>query len=328
MTGKRTRGRAARDIRTRHPACRPVAQGEFRHAVREWCTVCRCHADGRGDLPDARTGPVRLPVRGLHREHGRPCRPPAPPRPRLTPRCPQAAPDVAGPVTSCAFQLTPVNGYHFDSAALAMSVNWRGNRQTFLDDLRRAGLVDRDGRLTDWHYITSAITPQAEARLKDALWQRRHRSADLQNSVTKRDNELTAVSPKPPVYKERPHVTRTESENSDPLRRCRVECFSSNGDDDQGTHVERQATDGPGRDGCGCQPSHATRSRPDACEPSRMDAQHGTSTRDHRGSRHRRARPRYLPLDPVQMVEQIMALWTQLPTAPDRPVHPHPGPAA
>ena len=69
------------------PACRPVAQGGFRHAVREWRTVCRRHADGRGDLPDARPGPVRLPGRGLHREHGRPCRPPAPPRPRLIPSC-------------------------------------------------------------------------------------------------------------------------------------------------------------------------------------------------------------------------------------------------
>jgi hypothetical protein len=73
---------------------------------------------------------------------------------------------------------------HVDSAALALAVNWRGNRQTFLDDLRRAGLVDSDGRLADWQYITSAITPQAEARLKAALRQRRHRSADLQNSVT------------------------------------------------------------------------------------------------------------------------------------------------
>ena len=35
MTGMHTRGKAARDIRTRHPACRRVAQGEFRHAVRE-----------------------------------------------------------------------------------------------------------------------------------------------------------------------------------------------------------------------------------------------------------------------------------------------------
>jgi len=33
----------------------------------------------------ARPGPVCLPGRGLHREHGRPCRPLAPPRPRLTP---------------------------------------------------------------------------------------------------------------------------------------------------------------------------------------------------------------------------------------------------
>ena len=73
---------------------------------------------------------------------------------------------------------------HVDSAALAMAVTWRGNRQTFLDDLRRAGLVDSDGRLADWQYITSAITPQSEARLKAALRQRRHRSADLQNSVT------------------------------------------------------------------------------------------------------------------------------------------------
>jgi len=30
--------------------------------------------------------PLRLPGRGLHREHGRPCRPTAPPRPRLIPR--------------------------------------------------------------------------------------------------------------------------------------------------------------------------------------------------------------------------------------------------
>ena len=93
--------------RTSHPACRPVAQGEFRHAVREWCTVCQCHADGRGDLPDARPGPARLPGRGLHREHGRPCRPPAPPRLRLIPGCLQATPDVAGPVTWCAFPTDP-----------------------------------------------------------------------------------------------------------------------------------------------------------------------------------------------------------------------------
>jgi len=93
--------------RTRHPACRPVAQGEFRHTVREWRTVCRRHADGRGDLPDARPGPVRLPGRGLHRGHGRPCRPPAPPRSRLIPGCLQAAPDVAGPVTWCAFPTDP-----------------------------------------------------------------------------------------------------------------------------------------------------------------------------------------------------------------------------
>ena len=73
---------------------------------------------------------------------------------------------------------------HVDSAALAMSVNWRGNRQTFLDDLRRAGLVDSDGRLSNWHYITSAITPQAESRLKAALRQRRHRCPDLQPRVT------------------------------------------------------------------------------------------------------------------------------------------------
>ena len=65
--------------------CRPVAHGKFRHAVREWRPVCRRHADGRGDLPDARPGPVRLPGRGLHREHGQPCRPPA--HPRLTPGC-------------------------------------------------------------------------------------------------------------------------------------------------------------------------------------------------------------------------------------------------
>ena len=89
------------------PACRPVAHGEFRHAVREWCTVCRRHADGRGDLPHARTGPLRLPGRGLHREHGRPCRPPAPPRSRLIPGCLQATPDVAGPVTWCAFPTDP-----------------------------------------------------------------------------------------------------------------------------------------------------------------------------------------------------------------------------
>ncbi|NBT26535.1 MAG: hypothetical protein EBT09_08305 [Actinobacteria bacterium] len=67
------------------PACRPVAQGEFRHAVREWCTVCRCHADGRGDLSGERPGPLRQPDRCLHRAHGRPYRPPPPPRLRLTP---------------------------------------------------------------------------------------------------------------------------------------------------------------------------------------------------------------------------------------------------
>ena len=95
------------NVRSGLPACRPLAQGEFRHAVREWCTVCRCHAAGRGDLPDARPGPVRLSGRDLHREHGRPCRPPDPPRPRLIPGCLQAAPDVAGPVTSCAFPTDP-----------------------------------------------------------------------------------------------------------------------------------------------------------------------------------------------------------------------------
>ena len=106
---------------------------------------------------------------------------------------------------------------HVDSAALAIAVNWRGTRQTFLDDLRRAGLVDSDGRLANWQYITSAITPQAEARLQAALRQRRHRSADLQTSVTKRDNELTTAPPKPPVYKERTRVTRAESEISSSL---------------------------------------------------------------------------------------------------------------
>jgi len=106
---------------------------------------------------------------------------------------------------------------HVDSAALAMAVNWRGNRQTFLDDLRRAGLVDSDGRLADWQYITSAITPQAEARLKDAIRQRRHRSADLQNGVTKRDRQVTEAPPKPALYKERVRVTRAESENRDSL---------------------------------------------------------------------------------------------------------------
>lgn len=106
---------------------------------------------------------------------------------------------------------------HVDSAALALAVTWRGNRQTFLDDLRRAGLVDSDGRLANWHYITSAITPQAEARLKDAIRQRRHRSADLQNGVTKRDKQVTEAPPKPPVYKERTRVARAESENRDSL---------------------------------------------------------------------------------------------------------------
>ena len=106
---------------------------------------------------------------------------------------------------------------HVDSAALAIAVNWRGTRQPFLDDLRRAGLVDSDGRLADWHYITSAITPQAEARLKDAIRQRRHRSADLQNGVTKRDRQVTEAPPKPPVYKERTRVTRAESEVRDSL---------------------------------------------------------------------------------------------------------------
>jgi len=42
------------------------------------------HADDRGDLSDARHAPVRLPGQGMHREHGRPCRPPAPPHSRLT----------------------------------------------------------------------------------------------------------------------------------------------------------------------------------------------------------------------------------------------------
>ena len=37
-------------------------------------------------LPDARPGPHRLSSRALHRAHGRPCRPTAPPRPRLIPR--------------------------------------------------------------------------------------------------------------------------------------------------------------------------------------------------------------------------------------------------
>ena len=106
---------------------------------------------------------------------------------------------------------------HVDSAALAIAVTWRGNRQTFLDDLRRAGLVDSDGRLADWQYITSAITPQAEARLKDAIRQRRHRSADLQNGVTKRDRQVTEAPPKPALYKECVRVTRAESENRDSL---------------------------------------------------------------------------------------------------------------
>jgi len=106
---------------------------------------------------------------------------------------------------------------HVDSAALAMAVNWRGNRQTFLDDLRRAGLVDSDGRLANWQYITSAITPQAEARLKDAIRQRRHRSADLQNGVTKRDRQVTEAPPKPALYKERVRVTRAESKISSSL---------------------------------------------------------------------------------------------------------------
>ena len=35
------------------------------------------HADGRGDLLDARPGPVRLLGWSVHREHGRPRRPPA-----------------------------------------------------------------------------------------------------------------------------------------------------------------------------------------------------------------------------------------------------------
>ena len=88
MMGPCMRSTADWDNGACHPACRPVAQGEFRHAVREWRTVCRRHADSRGDLPDARPGPLRLPDRGLHREHGRPCRPPAPPRLRLTPGYP------------------------------------------------------------------------------------------------------------------------------------------------------------------------------------------------------------------------------------------------
>ena len=59
----------------------------------EVAPFCQCHADGRGDLPDARPGPVRLPGRGLHREHGSSYRPPAHPRLRLTPfrRCRSSA---------------------------------------------------------------------------------------------------------------------------------------------------------------------------------------------------------------------------------------------
>ena len=91
-----------------HPSSRPVAQWEFRHAVREWCTVCRCHADGRGDLQGARPRPDRLPGLGVHREHDRPRRPPvsspSPPDPRLT-RTGQGQSPVARS------QLTPVNGY-------------------------------------------------------------------------------------------------------------------------------------------------------------------------------------------------------------------------
>jgi len=48
--------------------------------------VCHRQVDGRSDLPDARPGPLRLPSRGLHREHCRYYRFPAPPR--LTPGCP------------------------------------------------------------------------------------------------------------------------------------------------------------------------------------------------------------------------------------------------
>ena len=70
-----------------------------------------------GDLPDARPGPLRLSGRGLHREHGRPS--PTLQNPQLLPvtALPQPAPDVAGPITSCASptdpreRLPPVNGY-------------------------------------------------------------------------------------------------------------------------------------------------------------------------------------------------------------------------
>ncbi len=106
---------------------------------------------------------------------------------------------------------------HVDSAALAIAVTWRGNRQTFINDLRRAGLIDSDGRLANWQYITSAITPQAEARLNDAIRQRRHRSADLQNGVTKRDRQVTEAPPKPALYKEGVRVTRAESDVRDSL---------------------------------------------------------------------------------------------------------------
>jgi len=54
-------------------------------AILMWLGPREVRADGRSDLPDARPGPARLPGQGMHREHGRLCRPPTPPRLRLTP---------------------------------------------------------------------------------------------------------------------------------------------------------------------------------------------------------------------------------------------------
>ena len=87
----------------RHPG--PVAEDAVAKPVTSLTSGPWRQADGRGDLLDARPGPVRLLGWGVHREHG--WRRRAPALPSLIQGCLQAAPDVAGPVTSCAFPTDP-----------------------------------------------------------------------------------------------------------------------------------------------------------------------------------------------------------------------------